>query len=179
MSNVIVLNADNTYIGSISWQKSIVLLYKGKVEIVKATDRIVTNVGKTVEFIVPKVVRLITFIKQVYNKTKAPYSKRAIFIRDRFKCQYCGLQMDKRDCTVDHIVPKAHDGKTSWTNCCTSCTDCNNLKGNLPLSKKNTLTVKDSDGVEHHLKLRKLPYCPSIGDFLRQKAMSIVLDDIL
>ena len=173
MSNVIVLNADNTYIGSISWQKSIVLLYKGKVEMVKATDRVVTNVTNTVEFIVPKVVRLIRFIKSVYKKTNVPYSKRAVFIRDQFKCQYCGEQLEKRDCTVDHVIPKAHGGQTSWKNCATSCTDCNNIKGDLSLDqcKKNPRT--------RHLRLRKQPQVPSIGDFLRQKAMSIVLDDIM
>ena len=173
MSNVIVLNADNTYIGSISWQKSIVLLYKGKVEMVKATDRVVTNVTRSVEFIVPKVVRLIRFIKSVYKKSNVPYSKRAVFIRDKYKCQYCGVTMEKKHCTVDHIHPKAQGGGTSWTNCATACTDCNNVKGDLTLDqcKKNPRT--------RHLKLRKIPQCPSIGDFLRMKAMNIVLDDIL
>jgi len=173
MSNVIVLNADNTYIGSISWQKSIVLLYKGKVEAVKNTNRIVTNVTNTVEFIVPKVVRLIRFIKSVYKKSNVSYSKRAVFIRDKFKCQYCGVQLDKKDCTVDHVNPKALGGLSTWTNCATSCTDCNNLKGDFTLDqcRKHPRT--------RHLKLRKRPQVPSVGDFLRMKAMNIVLDDIL
>lgn len=179
MSNVIVLNADYTYIGAISWQKSIVLLHKGKVEIVKATDRVVTNVNNTVEFIVPKVVRLIRFINNVYKKSNVPYSKKAVFIRDKYKCQYCGIQLEKRDCTVDHILPKAFGGKTSWENCTTACAQCNNLKGDHCLNKGHTLTVKGHDGQKHHLKLRRLPSRPSIGDFLRQKAMNTILDDIL
>ncbi len=179
MSTVIVLNADNTYIGAISWQKSIVLLYKGKVEMVKATDRIVTNVGNTVEFIVPKVVRLIRFIKNVYKKSNVPYSKRAVFIRDQYKCQYCGVVLGKRDCTVDHIIPKMHGGRTSWANCTTACKRCNNLKGDMSLDKGGFLAVKDASGIVHHLKLRRRPQRPSIGDFLRQKAMFTVLEDLL
>ncbi len=179
MSNVIVLNADNTYIGSITWQASIILLYKGKVEMVKATDRVVSNVTKSVEFIVPKVVRLIRFVKQVYKKSNVPYSKRAVFIRDKYKCQFCGVQLEKKYCTVDHIVPKALGGLSTWENCCTSCSECNNLKGDLPLGKGNALVVKDSSGVTHHLRLRRPPQRPSVGDFLRMKAMNIVLDDIL
>lgn len=173
MSNVIVLNADNSYIGSISWQKSIVLLYKGKVEIVKATDRIVTNVTHTVEFIVPKVVRLIKFIHQVYKKSKVPYSKRAVFIRDGYKCQFCGVDLEKKNCTVDHVIPKAQGGKTSWDNCVTACSDCNNVKGDLTLKqcKKHPRTK--------HLKLRKHPQRPSIGDFLKMKSLEMVLEDLM
>jgi 5-methylcytosine-specific restriction endonuclease McrA len=170
--SVIVLNADNTYIGSISWQASIVLLYKGKVEMVKATDRVVSNVTKSVEFVVPKVVRLIRFVKQVYKKSNVAYSKRAVFIRDKYKCQFCGIQLEKKDCTVDHVVPKARGGQSTWTNCVTSCTDCNNLKGDLTLDqcKKHPRT--------RHLKLRRQPQTPSVRDFLSMKAINIVLDDI-
>ncbi len=179
MSTVIVLNADNTYIGAISWQKSIVLLYKGKVEMVKATDRIVTNVTNTVEFIVPKVVRLIRFIKNVYRKSNVPYSKKAVFIRDEFKCQYCGTRLEKRDCTVDHILPKCMGGKKSWNNCTTACMRCNNLKGDMSLGKGDSLTVKTANGSIHHIHLRKRPQRPSIRSFLRQKAINIVLEDIV
>lgn len=177
MSNVIVLNADNTYIGSITWQQSIILLYKGKVEVVKATNRVVTNVTKTVEFVVPKVVRLIRFIKNVYKTSNVPYSKRAVFIRDKHKCQYCGVQLEKKECTVDHVYPKALGGETSWENCATSCTTCNNLKGDIPYVGK-TLVIKDAEGREHHLTLRKRPQRPTVGDFLRMKAMDIVFEDV-
>ena len=176
--SVIVLNTDNSYIGSITWQASIILLCKGKVEVIKESDRVVRNVTRTVEFVVPKIVRLIRFIKQVYKKSNVPYSKRAVFVRDKYKCQYCGKQLDKRQCTVDHIVPKSLGGESAWNNCATACTECNNLKGDLPLGKGNSLRIKDANGNDHHLVLRRAPQKPSVGDFLRMKAMDIVLDDI-
>lgn len=163
--SVIVLNADNTYIGSITWQQAIVLIHKGKVETVKATDRIVRNITREFEYVVPRVVRLIKFVKQVYKKSNVAYSKRAVFVRDKYKCQYCGVQLEKKHCTVDHVVPKALGGKSSWENCVTSCTDCNNYKGDTPLDRCG-------------LTLRKQPQRPSVSDFIRMKAMNIVLDDI-
>lgn len=179
MSSVIVLNADNTYIGSISWQKSIVLLVKGKVVMVKATDRVITNVSNSVQFVVPKVVRLIKFIKNVYKKSNVPYSKRAVFLRDYHTCQYCGERLEKRECTVDHIKPKALGGKTSWTNCTTACTKCNNLKNDFPLDKSGKVTVTDANGDKVTLKLKKRPQRPSISHFLKAKSMDMVLVGLL
>jgi 5-methylcytosine-specific restriction endonuclease McrA len=176
--NVIVLNADNTYIGSITWQQAVVLLHKGKVEIVKATDRVVRNITREYEYIVPRIVRLISFVKQVYKKSNVGYSKRGVFLRDKYKCQYCNVTMEKKRCTVDHVTPKAHGGKSDWENCVCSCTRCNNLKGDIPLGRGDSLTVTDAQGVTHHIKLRKRPQRPSVSDFLRMKAMNIVLDDI-
>lgn len=179
MSSVIVLNADNTYIGSISWQKSITLLVKGKVVMVKATDRVITNVSNSVQFVVPKVVRLIRFIKNVYKKSNVPYSKKSVFIRDQYTCQYCGGHLEKRECTVDHIKPKALGGLTSWTNCTTACTRCNNLKNDYPLDKNGKVTVDDGAGGKITLTLKKQPQRPSISHFLRAKSMDMLLVDLL
>lgn len=177
MSNVIVLNADNTYIGAISWQKSIILLCKGKVEVVKSTDRVITNVTKTVEFVIPKVVRLIKFVKNLYKTSNVPYSKRAVFIRDSHICQYCGVQMERKDCTVDHVYPKSLGGETSWENCVTACIDCNNIKGDAPYVGK-TLVVKDAEGKEHHFHLRKKPRRPTVSDFIKMKTLTDIFDDL-
>lgn len=176
-SNVIVLNADNTYIGSITWQQSIILIHKGKVEVLKSTDKIVRNITREFQYYVPRVVRLIKFIKNVYKTSNVPYSKRAVFIRDGYKCQYCGVQLEKKECTVDHIYPKALGGETSWENCCTACSSCNNLKGDIPYVGK-TLVIKDGEGREHHLNLRKRPQRPTVGVFLRMKAMDVVWEDV-
>jgi len=173
--SVIVLNADNTYIGSITWQQSIILLYKGKAEIVSATDRIIRNVTRTVEFIVPNVVRLIKFVKSIYKASNVPYSKRAIFIRDKYVCQYCGCQMEKKDCTVDHVYPKALGGDTSWENCVTSCHTCNNLKGDIPYTNKS-LIIKDINGKDHTLFLKKRPVRPSVKDFIRMKSLDMIIE---
>ena len=43
--------------------------------------------------------------------------------------------MEKNECTVDHVVPKAKGGTSSWNNCVTSCKRCNNIKGDTDLHK--------------------------------------------
>lgn len=154
--NVFVLNSDYSYIGTIDWQRSIVLLYQGKAEIIKETERIIYNTDKSVSFIIPRVVRLIKQVKDIF-KNKIGYSKYNVFLRDKFSCQYCGIKLAPNECTVDHVIPKALDGKTKWTNVVCACKKCNNMKGDKLLS-------------ELKMKLRKEPEAPSVSDFLRMKS---------
>lgn len=63
-------------------------------------------------------------------KPNVCYSKYSIFLRDGFQCQYCKKALLLRDCTLDHVIPKSHGGKTTWENLTTSCSKCNAEKGN-------------------------------------------------
>lgn len=160
MENVAVLNADYTYIGVITWERAIVLLYQNKAETVKATDTIIYNFDRTYSFIVPKIIRLVEYVKSLM-RNKIPYSKRNIFIRDNFTCQYCGKKMEMNECTVDHLVPKVEGGSSSWLNCVCSCKRCNNIKGDKPIKHVG-------------LKLRRQPYLPSAGDFIRLRSQHLI-----
>lgn len=57
-----------------------------------------------------------------------------VFQRDRFKCQYCGLDglnhfANWLVLTVDHIHPHAHGGARKMDNLVTACRPCNIMKG--------------------------------------------------
>lgn len=56
------------------------------------------------------------------------FSRRNIFKRDRFTCQYCGKQPGSEELTLDHVVPRSQQGTSSWTNCVLACIDCNARK---------------------------------------------------
>ena len=53
-----------------------------------------------------------------------------LFLRDEFRCQYCG---SKGDLTFDHVVPRARGGITSWENVVAACSRCNLRKGSRSL----------------------------------------------
>ena len=57
-------------------------------------------------------------------------SRRNIFKRDKFTCQYCGTQPGQEDLTIDHIMPRSRGGKTTWKNCVLACVKCNKKKDN-------------------------------------------------
>jgi len=156
--SVTVLNADYGYLNHISWQKAISLIYKGKADIVEATNKIISNIDKSVQYFIPKIIKLVKFVNQIY-KNKIPYSKFNIFIRDNYTCQYCGIKLVKNQCTIDHIVPRVKGGKSSWTNCVCACKICNNQKA-------------DRDLKDTPFQLKKVPVRPNIADFIRLKMKS-------
>ena len=157
-----VLNADYSFLHNITWQKAVTLLCKGKVEVVKESKRIISNFDKSVTIVLPMIVRVIKFVSRIY-KNKVPYSKKGVFTRDRNTCQYCDTVLNTNKCTIDHVIPKAKGGKSSWTNCVTSCSACNNEKG-------------DKDLNDTRFYLNRSPVKPLISDFLRLKSLNVVVD---
>lgn len=76
------------------------------------------------------------------------FSRKNIFKRDRYTCQYCGVQPGPEELTIDHIKPKSRGGVSSWENCVLACMPCNKRKADLSVAKAG-------------LKLRKKPRKPS------------------
>jgi 5-methylcytosine-specific restriction endonuclease McrA len=56
-------------------------------------------------------------------------SRRNIFLRDGFACQYCGVRPGVRELNLDHVLPRSRGGRSSWENLATSCHPCNLTKG--------------------------------------------------
>lgn len=75
---------------------------------------------------VPEVIALTNFDR--LPKTTVTFSRRNVFKRDNYTCQYCGKQPGVADLTIDHVVPRAQGGQSSWTNCVLACFRCNSKK---------------------------------------------------
>jgi 5-methylcytosine-specific restriction endonuclease McrA len=56
------------------------------------------------------------------------FSRRNLFKRDHYVCQYCGSQPGTDELTIDHVVPRARGGESSWKNCVLACVRCNKRK---------------------------------------------------
>ena len=56
------------------------------------------------------------------------FSRRNIFKRDHYTCQYCGKQPGGEELTLDHVIPRAQGGESRWENCVLACLDCNKRK---------------------------------------------------
>lgn len=77
---------------------------------------------------IPEVVTLTKYDRLPTNTVT--FSRRNIFKRDRFTCQYCGCQPGSTELTVDHVNPRAQGGTSTWTNCVLACIECNTRKAN-------------------------------------------------
>ena len=73
----------------------------------------------------PSVVRLNRYVKVPY-RVRSSLSRRAVFIRDNFECQYCGRPAEN----VDHVVPRSRGGTHTWDNVVAACRSCNARKEN-------------------------------------------------
>ena len=125
MQNCVILNGDYSYLNTVSWQKAIKLIVKGKATVIKYTEVVV----KTAEHVIvkiPAVMKLMKIIRTIY-RTKVPFSKKNVMVRDGFTCQYCGAL---KALTIDHVIPVSRGGKSTFENCVTACKDCNNKKSN-------------------------------------------------
>jgi len=163
MNQVIVLKNDFSILGTTTFKKAIRLLVKEKAVSVKDSDH---KIHETM--FAPLVIRLVKAIRNLWRK-KVPWNKRNIFVRDNYICQYCGIKLGKRNCTVDHIIPKSQGGKNKWENTVCSCFKCNNEKG-------------DRSPFEAQMSLKKIPTTPTIMSFILTKikveGLSTILEEL-
>ncbi len=82
----------------------------------------------TQRFCVPEVIALNQYDR--VPVAAVTFSRRNIFKRDRFSCQYCGRQPIAGELTIDHVVPRSQGGPSTWENCVLACVNCNHVKGN-------------------------------------------------
>ncbi|HEY8426802.1 MAG TPA: HNH endonuclease [Sandaracinaceae bacterium] len=67
-----------------------------------------------------------------YNRVpRAPLrlSRRHVYMRDDYTCQYCGARPGVKELNLDHVVPRSRGGRSTWENLVTSCRSCNLRKG--------------------------------------------------
>lgn len=135
----LVLNASYEPLMVLCWRRAFLLTFLSKAEGISYYEEVIRTTSE--EYKIPAVVRLYRRVKQI-NLT-AIFSRRNLFKRDNYTCQYCGDSSSKNNLTMDHVVPKSRGGRKTWTNIVTSCIDCNNLKGDrTPREAKMPLLSK-------------------------------------
>lgn len=129
MKQVLVLNADFNPISisplsTCTWQVAITLVLQDKATALSYYEDTIRTVNK--EYAMPSVIVMKAF---KHFEHKAKFSKFNVKLRDDFKCQYCGYRFSHKSLTVDHVIPRAKGGKTSYDNLVAACKPCNTRKG--------------------------------------------------
>jgi len=105
-------------------QRATVLLLKDKAEIVEHARFELRSENATLPR--PVVIRLVTYVRIPRDTHKRKITRRAVFARDGWECQYCGA---RTSLTVDHVIPRSKGGTSGWDNIVASCAPCNRRKG--------------------------------------------------
>ena len=122
----LVLNADYTPLSYYPlslwpWQTAVKAVFLERVDIVAQYEREVHSANFAMRL--PSVIALRQFIRPSAHPA---FTRFNLFLRDGFRCQYCG---SGDDLTFDHVTPRAHGGRTTWENVATACAPCNLRKG--------------------------------------------------
>lgn len=126
-SSVLVLNQNWEPLNVCKARRAVVLVWRGKAEILENGSGVITSPSLSLPL--PSVIRLQYMINRPRPQRKL--TRREVFIRDRYTCQYCGKQT--RELTLDHVVPRHRGGEHSWENIVSACKACNHRKaGHTP-----------------------------------------------
>lgn len=107
------------------WQEAIKAVFLDRVNVVHEYEREVHSPTRSVRL--PSVISLKEYTPTV---RRPAFTRFNVFLRDRFRCQYCGERFPVHDLTFDHVVPRSRGGRTSWENVVAACGPCNLRKAN-------------------------------------------------
>ena len=100
---VLILNSDGTPLSrfplSLNIMKKVLkALLKGHINVVQEYDASIKVKDKDLKL--PKIVMLNKYVK-IDHKPK--FSRKNIYLRDNYTCQYCGQKFDADQLTFDHV----------------------------------------------------------------------------
>lgn len=166
----LVLNAGYEPMQLISWQRALCLVLQEKAEIVARYDAVVRSVSHS--FRLPSVVRLVRYVQVLTRFGVVRCTRKNVLLRDHHQCQYCGVKCHQDAITIDHVVPRAKGGKTTWNNVVAACHPCNRKKGSRNLADTGMILMKQprrpsfkelmGDGADDTL-IEWLPYISQTG----------------
>ena len=124
----LVLNADFrplSYfpLSVMPWQDAVSAVVKDSVAVVAEYDTVARS--PSVEIRLPSVVALRAYQPM---PRRVAFTRFNVFLRDRFRCQYCGEPFASSDLSFDHVVPRCLGGRTRWENIVAACRPCNARK---------------------------------------------------
>ena len=121
MGRALVLNVSNAPLAVVPARRAVVLVLKDKAEVVLTNGMVFHSEHVVLE--APSVVRLRRFVRIPY-RAHAPLTRRAVFARDEWACQYCGASAEN----LDHVLPRSRGGLHVWENVVAACRRCNAKK---------------------------------------------------
>ncbi len=145
-ASVLVLNVNYEPLNICNMRRAVLLLLAGKAELLENGNGEIHTAF--ISFPLPSVIKLGYMVKRPLPKPKL--TRREVFLRDRYTCQYCGRET--KELTLDHVLPRFRGGGHSWENVVSACTPCNHRKaGSTPR--------------EAGMRLHRIPTAPSTNPY--------------
>lgn len=119
------------------------MVYSGRAQSVEEYTH-----GPCARFLFPSVIVLKNYIRK--KRIGLNPTRKNIYWRDKYTCQYCANKFTYKKLTLDHVIPKSRGGGKGWLNLVTACDCCNQKKANKTPS-------------EAGMELITIPYIPKMS----------------
>ena len=144
--SVVVFSPNYLPLNRISLKRAVILLVLQKAEPINFLDNAALK-----EFRSQKTVIQVPPIIRLYHSAERPWkippvSRKEILRRDENQCQYCG---NRKQLTIDHVIPRSRGGKHTWNNVVIACATCNGRKGNKTPTEAKMALFKDPVAPKH------------------------------
>jgi 5-methylcytosine-specific restriction endonuclease McrA len=136
----LILNAGFEPLQFVCWQRALCLVLTDKAEVISSYETVIRSVSD--EFPLPSVIRLVRYVRRIGRLDLVRCSRKNVLLRDRYVCQYCGINCTKLTATIDHVIPKSKGGQTTWENTVTACGKCNTRKGSKTLDETSMTLIR-------------------------------------
>ena len=136
-------------LSTITWEEAIKYMVLNKADVLHWHDNWIVH-SATWETPVPSVIMLREYMKP---KSAVRFSRANVYLRDNGNCGYCGKHIERKEATLDHVLPVSKGGKTTWENTITACGPCNANKADKT----------------HGWKTRWKPYKPDFYDLVNKR----------
>lgn len=125
----LILNIDFSPLSIVNVNRGLVLsLNNPAIKVLEYYNEVVKSENDSFEL--PCVLLYEKYVRPPVRKT---ISKKYVLARDKMICQYCGLHLDGKTASVDHVIPiskfKNKSDSNSWDNLVACCKKCNTKKG--------------------------------------------------
>ena len=121
------------------WQDAVKAIFQGKVTVVDTYPDVFIR-AVNIDMPLPSVIALNEYVPK---KDQTPaFTRRNVFLRDGYRCQYCNQYFRTNDLTLDHFVPRSMGGRLNWQNAVSSCRKCNGRKGSVHPKKLRSIGMR-------------------------------------
>jgi len=154
-TRVLVLNASFEPINVCTVRRAVVLILKGVAHAEESSAHLWLHSSRF-SIPTPSVIRLVEYIHIPFERKSL--SRKNILLRDHNTCQYCNKVLPPTELTLDHVIPRARGGDSSWDNLVACCRACNNRKGDRRLEDVNMRLLKRPQAYNLHVNRQIIRY---------------------
>mgnify|MGYP000444478632 FL=1 len=157
-NDVLLLNYDGQPLSmiplsTITWKDAMRLIFLDKGHVVEYYEDWKVHSARE-GYYVPSVIMIRRYVKR---RNSVHLNKANLYLRDGYRCQYCGGQFQYSELTYDHMIPVSKGGISTWDNLVAACKSCNSNK---------------SDKI---VEPRHIPYQPTYWDLLKVRVKAPIV----